>query len=229
MDAGLAVSDAAERLSVSQDRVRALVYSGDLPAQKVGGRWLIDPDAVDHFDAARKRARPMSPRMAWGFIALVERGAAPRLSAPERSRIRSRLLDPPSVGDVANLLRKRADVHRLRVHPSALSRAAAWDGAVRSGVSAPGHDIIDADMVELYLPERSVNEMRRGLRAHDAAGDANLVVRIPLVDHWPFSGDVAGPVNVAVDLWDARDSRSRRAAERLYRRALVARRFVASP
>ena len=38
----LSTAQAAEILGVSQRRVIALVKQGDLPAEKIGGIWLLD-------------------------------------------------------------------------------------------------------------------------------------------------------------------------------------------
>ena len=42
----LSVPEAAARLGVHPGRVRQLVVDGRLAAEKVGGRWLVDVDAV---------------------------------------------------------------------------------------------------------------------------------------------------------------------------------------
>lgn len=46
----LSTAEAAKLLNISPRRVRALVESGDLKAQRVGRAWLIDEDS------ARQRA-----------------------------------------------------------------------------------------------------------------------------------------------------------------------------
>jgi excisionase family DNA binding protein len=39
--------EAAQRLEVTPQRVRAMIHAGRLPAQKVGRDWLIRPDDLD--------------------------------------------------------------------------------------------------------------------------------------------------------------------------------------
>ena len=221
----LGVDEAADRVGLSQHRLRYLIRSGELPARRVAGRWVLDPADVDRLSERRTPGRPLSPRMAWGLVALLESGSAPDLSAPERSRLRARLREKPILEQIARLCRRRAQVHPLHVHPGALPRALAWEGAVTTGASAGGHDIIDPARVELYVPAAAMGALVRGLRAQPAGSDANLVVRVPAAARWPFPDGRAGPVAVALDLWDAGDSRSRRAAEKLYRAALAARRY----
>ena len=48
----LSTAQAAEILGVSQRRVIALVKQGDLPAEKIGGIWLLDESAVRQRAAA---------------------------------------------------------------------------------------------------------------------------------------------------------------------------------
>lgn len=221
------VDEAADRLGLSRHRVRDLIRSGHLPARQVAGRWVVDTSDLDRVGENRSPGRPLSPRMAWGLVGLLDAGDAPDLSAPERSRLRARLRNEPPLNQIARLSRGRAHLHRLHVHPAALPRALAWEGAVPAGASAAGHDLVDVRRAELYLPAMALAPLSRALRARPADGDANLVVRVPAGDRWPFPDGKAGPVAVALDLWDAGDSRSRRAAEELYRRALAARRFEA--
>jgi hypothetical protein len=219
---GISVAEAAGRLGVSAARVRARIAAGDLPARKVAGRWLLDPYEVAR-DEPRPGGRPLSPRMAWALIALAEGGEPLDVSAPERSRLRRRLRDEPTLRELADLARRRARTHRLRAHPGALPRALAWPGAVPTGASAPGTDLVEVALAELYLPADQVDALVNGLRPRPAGGDANLVVHTPAVDHWPFTSG-AGPLTVALDLWEAGDARSRRSAQGLFTRVLERRR-----
>lgn len=223
----MSVNEVAAKLAVSPDRVRALVNAGDLPAEKVAGRWLVDRAALAEFEDGRDgRRRAMSPRMAWALIGMVDRGAAEGVSRVDRARLRQRLRARPELRELAQLLRARADVRRLRVHPGGLDRVRVWPGGVASGLSGRGHDIVAADHVELYLPAEGVVSLREALGAVDVpAGDSNVIVRVPAVGEWPFPDGEAGELCVAVDLWDAGDSRSRREARRLYEQALSAGRF----
>lgn len=218
----ITVANAAARLGLSPARVRALIAAGDLPARKLGGRWVLDPVDIDAADAkVRVSGRPWSPRMAWGLIALAERRKPIDLSAPERSRLRSRLRGQPELGALARLTRKRSETHRLHLHRGALGRALGWPGGAPTGTSARGHELVKADTVELYLPANSLGQLIRDLHAKPAFGaEVNLTVHVPAVEHWPFLTD-AGTVTVAFDLWDAGDDRSRRTAASLFERALA--------
>ncbi len=217
----LTVSEAAARLQISEPRVRGLISHGVLDAHKFAGRWAIDPDSVSALEAARRRrGQPMSPRMSWGLIALLEGREPIGLSGPERSRLRARIKARPEIAEVAPLLRKRCSVKRLRAHPGVLRRALEHPEAVATGASASGHDVLALDLVEIYLPDTVASKAIRSLRAHPAARrNVNMIVRVPS-GPWPFVGVQAGPATVALDLWDALDSRSRRTAVRMWERLL---------
>lgn len=68
----MSVAEAAEELGVSSRRVRSLVESAQLAGRQVGGRWLIEREAVE----SRKRqqhpsGRPLSPSSAWHILAAL--------------------------------------------------------------------------------------------------------------------------------------------------------------
>ncbi len=53
----LTTRDAADRLGVSDRRVRALIQAGRVPARRVGRDWLIRPEDLRRV-ARRKPGRP---------------------------------------------------------------------------------------------------------------------------------------------------------------------------
>jgi excisionase family DNA binding protein len=53
----IGTKEASERLKVSQQRVQALIKSGQLPAEKVGRDWLIKEDDLQKV-SERKAGRP---------------------------------------------------------------------------------------------------------------------------------------------------------------------------
>ncbi len=85
----LSVHDAAERLGVSDRRVRALIDSGRLSAQRVGRAWIIDPSALATVVGERPPGRPLSAASAWAEL-LGERPAPRAESSILRSRYRGR-------------------------------------------------------------------------------------------------------------------------------------------
>src|SRR5262245_74781 len=73
------VAEAAAQLGVSPQRVRQLVQEGLLPARRIGGRWVFDTRTLARRAENRRPGRPLSPRVAWGLIGLLESGQAPDL------------------------------------------------------------------------------------------------------------------------------------------------------
>ncbi|MGP3982113.1 helix-turn-helix domain-containing protein [Streptomyces sp. KR80] len=211
----LSVSEVAERLGVSRQRVLALIHSGKLPARLIGGRWVVESADADELRGGRRTGRPMAGRIAWGLLDLLDGGRAPWLTATERSRLRARLRARPPVAQVAHWVRRRNEVLWLRGHPAALPRLLAFDGAVPAGASAPGQDIVDPSRVEVYLHRDDAARAMRKLALRPVARqDANAVVKVPQ-GVWPFY-ESPGRAVVALDLWEAGDERSRRTARKLY-------------
>lgn len=96
----LSVHDAAERLGVSDRRVRAMIDSGRLRAQRLGRAWMIEPSALGGVDGERSAGRPLSPDSAWAEL-LGDRLAPVANAALLRSRYRGRSerheLDGPDI------------------------------------------------------------------------------------------------------------------------------------
>ncbi|MHB1032983.1 MAG: helix-turn-helix domain-containing protein, partial [Pirellulaceae bacterium] len=107
-DVGIPVAEAAERLRVNPSRVRAMIRSRILDAQKLGDRWFVDPASLDRREAARpSEGRPYSARNAWALLLLQDcpEGAnkgkwLKQLPPWTVSRLRSRLRD----SDIASLV-----------------------------------------------------------------------------------------------------------------------------
>lgn len=57
----LNVSEAAERLGLTRQRVHALVSNGKLPAQRIGRAWVLKEKDVDEF-AAKPKDKGGRPR-----------------------------------------------------------------------------------------------------------------------------------------------------------------------
>jgi excisionase family DNA binding protein len=212
----MSVPQAAEQLDLDAGRVRRLVASGALAGQKVGGRWLVDDAAVAARLQSRHRSgRPLSQRSAWGLLwAAADRPMA-WLAPREQSRAIERSRDWP-VDDWSWACRHRAEVRRLRAHPSAIARLLDDRRVVRSGASVRGYsvDLIVSDEAEIYV--RAADAMAVISEYALVESDRpNVNMRVPPSDLWLFDGaDAPWPVAV-VDLLDARDDRSARAARGL--------------
>ena len=212
----VSVPQAAERLDLDAGRVRRLVASGALAGQKVGGRWLVDDAAVeDRLLSSRRSGRPLSQRSAWGLLWAADDRPMPWLAAREQSRAVERAERWP-IEDWPWACRHRAVVRQMRAHPSALVRLLDDSRVVRGGVSARGFavDLVVSDEAEVYVGVGDVESVIADFALIESS-KPNVIVRVPPCGLWLFDGpDALWPV-VVVDLLDAGDDRSARAARAL--------------
>jgi len=210
----LAVAEAAAALGVSPQRVRALIGSGSLRARRVGGRWLVDGDAVERRRLGeRLQSRLLSSRNAWALFAIAGGGRPSGIDPAAASRLRSRLA-ARGLADLAPLLARRARRIVLRVHTGELSRLLDDPALVRSGAAAAAElrlGLIAPDAAEGYVAAADLDGLctRHALRP---SVEPNVVLRV--VDGpWPFppGARVAPLAVVAVDLLEDDDPRAQAA------------------
>lgn len=221
--AWLSVSEAAERLGLDVSRVRALAHAGEIDAQRVGSRWIIDEGEVARFAAAREHrrgGRPFQPRASWALLALAGGRPVDWVSAASKERLLGALRSR-SLANLVGQLRRRAVIERWYVHPSLVDRLAAEEGVVIGGARASGALSGDASPLEIYIRAGSAPRLRKAYSPAVDPDEHNVIVR--LVDEvWPFEPgeEVAWPVVAAVDLLEGQpeDPRARAVAERILRR-----------
>ena len=208
------VAQAAEELGLSPQRVRALIASGELPAGRIGGRWIVDDAAVRRrAEGGRLPARPMSPRSAWAALALAAGDRPNGVDAAQVSRLRRRLRDE-GLAAIAPLLVRRARRETFRVHPGERDRLLADPALVLTGAAAAGRRglaLVAPGAAEAYVPAA---EFERVVKRHALRRSPNPNVLLRVVDgQWPFGpGARAAPMPVvAVDLLEDDDPRSRAA------------------
>ena len=216
------IADAARQLEVSPRRVHQLVAEGQLSGQRIGRSWVLDRAEVQRIAHSRPAAgRPWSASSAWNVLALAN-GDAVQGSAVDRSRAKKRLQTGLEL--LAKRLASRAQSRWFYGHPAVHSEMLSHPRVVASGVSAlNAHsvDLIVSDQAEAYVPESRVSDLADRF-ALDADSDRpNVRLRVVGDDDWPFEADqrVAPAPVVAVDLLDAGDERSQRAARELLARA----------
>jgi excisionase family DNA binding protein len=219
----LSVSEAAERLGVSQAAIRHQITAGRLPAVKRGRSWWLDERAVERsVRQAASPGRPLSPRMAWAIILLASGDAerAKRLVANERyvSRMRAWFAAHP-LGTYASQLRLRANGEDLNGHPSELKRLLKRADVLTTGESAG--DIIGlvgkARGVEAYAPAGHRDAI---LNTHVLTPASGGPIRLHWVDDelWPHlheEGQHRAPrAAILLDLLASENPRARREAAR---------------
>lgn len=212
----LSASEAAALLNVSAVRVGQLLRSGDLPARRVGRTWVVRSEDVYALAAtARPSGRALSPARAWGLLNLLDGGRAVWLDASARSKMRAvaRKLPDRSAAELAALLRNRAGVHRVRMHPSAVRRVVSSPGVVLAGAvvaAEQGADLVVVDEVpEIYLDQAGWSAVVSRYGPEDRADEPNLIVRVPPA---PFGLPSTGSITPAVLAADLLDSPEPRAA-----------------
>jgi segregation and condensation protein B len=213
---GLSPSEAARHLGVSRSRIYALVEQGLLDA--IGGSTARDGglrislgsvERRQHFDAPV--GHPLSPSSAWAVLALASGDAAfrdyvaARLSDPDRSRARTRLLEHELV-ELLPRLRGRANLHRFVIGAEALVDVLSDRHLVLAGPSAAralGWNLPDRSWpVEAYIPESALVDVVESYELEpDAAGDL-LLRSVP--EPWPFPAQmrVVPELVAAIDLAD---------------------------
>lgn len=208
--------DAAGRLDVSAQRVRQLIYAGELDAQQLAGRWLVDISSLERVVHGDRRAgRPWAPARSWALLALAGGREPDWLPGGERSRLEQALAQS-GIHELAGRLRHRAERRYWYIHPALLARLLDEDGVVVSGAKASGR-LRDSGPIEAYVHPALVDGLADEYAPDAESDEPNLIVRV-VRGPWPFQPGErqAWPEVVAVDLLErSEDARARQVAEEL--------------
>jgi hypothetical protein len=218
----ISVPDAADALGLSPARVRLLAANGGLPAQKIGGRWLVERNGVEkRRSRSSAGGRPFTSRNAWGVLSLASGDERDQVDSVTRSRLR-RLLSLEGLSCLASRLDRRAEVRHYSGHPGEISHVLADKRLVASGVSAAravGLDVLAGNEADGYVSDSDLDGFVQGHALLPAAAvDANVVLRLVPDDVWAafLKGRPHAPeASIALDLAEDVDSRSRAAGEKL--------------
>lgn len=212
------VASAAEQLNVSDDRVRKLIHSGRLPAERLGSRYIIEASVVAQLArSSRSAGRPMGPERSWAAIAEICNDGLIDLPLRHWQRARARSsVRQLAVSSLFGVLSGRASVCQYRAHPAAIGRLRDDGRLVRAGASAAqehGMEIVAADEVEAYVKPDDRDKVEVDYALVPVSAHGNVLLREPM-PWWPFPSDLQAvpPLVAALDLWDSDDARSRRAA-----------------
>jgi hypothetical protein len=218
----ISVPDAAGALGLSPARVRLLAANGGLPAQKIGGRWLIERAGLEkRRSRGSAGGRPFAPHNAWALLGLASGDEVVGVDSAVRSRLR-RALALEGLAALALRLERRAEVRRYSGHPGEIRHILADKSLVASGISAAqevGLDVMSGTEADGYVSDESLDGFVRDHALFSAAAiDANVILRVVPDDVWggflngrPHAPDAA----VALDLAEDADSRSRAAGKNL--------------
>ena len=95
----LSVSQASQYLEVSDRRVRALIASGRLQAERVGRSWVIHPNQLAAASRSRPNGRPISAVSAWQELLAAEHQTITpdKLKSRYRNRSKKLVCDCPNI------------------------------------------------------------------------------------------------------------------------------------
>ncbi|HEX3828275.1 MAG TPA: helix-turn-helix domain-containing protein [Sporichthyaceae bacterium] len=185
----VSVAEAAARLGVSSRRVRQRIARGHLAARRVGRVWVLEEAQLGR---SERVARPMSARVAWAFLDMLDGGRGEGVSQPEQSRLRKKrellrngdaasLLRSwlPNRADVARYVAARADLPALR-EDSRLVRSGLSD--LRSGLAAAGfvEGYVSAGDLDALVNEYLLSQQGRPNVVLHVLGDRSLPDPVPL-------------------------------------------------
>jgi len=221
----LTVPEAAERLDVAPERVRALIHAGALPAERARGVWLVDADAVarrellQQLGVSAASVRPWSAALAWAAMRALDgdTAALDALDRKARHRLHARL-DTASPARLLSAVRNRATLLRVSVHHSRVDRLRAL--VVPSGMTGAGlhgRGLSGDTSVDGYLTAETLAHARDSLEVRESPTGAHLLrvvaahghlddpraaprlaVAADLVDHAVQDGAVDGRVTAVI-------------------------------
>ncbi len=223
-DKHVSVSEAAQRLDLGSQRVRALIADGRLRARRVGNQYVLEASEVASFrQRERVSGRPLGARSAWWVLAqLSGRPNAVVVSPRTYYRVRELLGSAEQLVRALSASEPRSQRHAWRVLPSDLEKLRRDSRIVLTGMAADEHLIDvsyqpDLDGLDAYVSESQLAALDRGLMPVKGSREPNLVLRVPNGGSWVLDESRAPFAVVAADLLDHRDERVRRSA----RRALI--------
>lgn len=212
----LPVSAAAHELDVHPSRVRALIASGALAAEKVGGVWLVDRASL----ATRRReqsgaGRPLSPANAWALLFAASGEELPSGLGPSaRWRIRQ-ALRVYGLSALRPRLARRAEPASYWALAGELRALRDRSDVVLSGPSAAASHhlgLVGSDAIDAYVPARLMASLQREHALERMSGpESNVVLRAVPDGAWFLSPRRFAPLAaVAIDLWSYADPRAAR-------------------
>jgi excisionase family DNA binding protein len=218
----ISVPEAARVLKLSPARVRAMASQGQLPAVKIGDRWLVERSAVEQ--RRRKKAlrgRRFTPRNAWALLLLASGEDAPKLDPSVRSRLR-RALALEGLAALAPRLQDRSRVSIYRAHPGEVPYVLEDKALVPSGISAAGSmgiGLLAGREADGYIAQSQLQRFVDEHALSPGGVDGNVRLRVVPGDVWRDLGSrsIAPPAAVALDLADEPDPRSEAAGKKLVR------------
>ncbi|MCL2438875.1 MAG: helix-turn-helix domain-containing protein [Coriobacteriia bacterium] len=201
---------AADVLKVTTHQVVQLIHAGEIEAVRTAGNaFLIDVESLAEYARMRQgRGRPLSPNIAWAALLLLSGLEVDWLTYQQSRRLRITLQEV-SAKDLVWLVRKRADLLRLRIDESFFDEARkvlAISGSSSDLVSKFGLTTRIGHL-EGYIVRNNLEEfVQRTFAVADER--ANASVRVVSDVHLPLQDMSKMPIGVvAVDLASSSNKR----------------------
>lgn len=210
----LSVPAAAERLGVSEARVRALLRAGLLDGTRLGSRWLIAEASVSERGLAGPTlGRQLRAANAWAAIALASAGTPDWISSEDQRRVMG-FLEERGVSGLTPRLRDRARAHDFYGHPGVLRDLAAVPGVALTGVSAArrnGLGVVAGDEIDAYVASDRLDAVVDRFALDPRDRDGNVRLRALPADLGFLADQPTAFAAVALDLAEGHDPRSAKA------------------
>ena len=210
------LEQAAKELKVSPRRARAMVQSGLLQAEKLGNRWAVTIEALDHAanNLTGLAGRPFSESTAWRIIL---DGLA-----------KQKGLDSKEIDLLRRRLRSRAQHRDYYVHPGIAKRAELDPRVVVGGqvaAIAAGASVDDSGSRDFYIRGDELDDFVNEFSLRAATAGANLHLHVVNVNDWPFENGchLADPFVAWLDLADRSERSATTLLDRLVGGRLLAR------
>jgi excisionase family DNA binding protein len=217
----LSVVEAAERLQISPQRMRALIHAGRLPATRLGNRYVLELADVQALGRQeRVPGRPLAASSAWALLAAAS-GRADVVAPSPRTGARLRRRHAAGGEALVRALRHsepRSEIHAWRVLPADVEALRDGPGIVVSGLAAddPRIDVRyqpELDGLDGYVGPEELEALERQLLPETSSREANLLLRVPAEGGaWILAEPRAPLPVVAADLLGHADERVRRSA-----------------
>jgi excisionase family DNA binding protein len=189
MVAFMSVPQAAALLGVNRQRIHQRIQAGSLPAQKVGGRYILGADDVHRLRGSSMPGRPMSAKSAWDMIVVADGEGAAQLNPVSRSRARGKLDDllaalqdvEPDVASarLQHVLGNRAERCAFEAPRGDLSDLRCDARIQLSGVCVPESNLSAGEFVEGYVASHDAESLIRDfLLVPVARAQANVILHV---------------------------------------------------
>lgn len=190
-----------------------MVVHNQMPAAKVGGRWLIERGEVERrHRQGHLKGRPFAPHNAWALLRLASGEEPAEIDPVHRSRLR-RALALEGLEELGPRLARRAESKYYDAHRGEIFYLVEDPHFVASGVSAAGAhglDLVSGPEADGYIRANTAEDFVADHALRPADRGSNVHLRVVPDRAWQLleGARVAPLAAVALDLAEDADPRS---------------------